>query len=494
MTTCFRLAGLLSLIILLLNSGCTTLRLGPRTVESVEEWLRFSSAKPLGSDGPFDISPFGEIALDTDGKGRWICVVGQCPGTLMDQEEEKDLYIFRSDDNGETWTSEELLHPEFATDDRSDRFPQLATDGNGNWVVVWLTQREGVQPGTYGGTRIVFVSRSDDHGNTWSTPSRLNPAYDDVGMDEEEMPLLATDGDGTWMCATLNLDFSQDSHWGHALQHSQVSVFTSKDAGRTWSEPQTVFESPVYARVSAYDLSLAGSGRGHFTLMWTEAVPTSQNANARRIVTIFSKDDGETWSDMSVMTASHGMDLELGAGKRKARIAVWKHGRWSAEGQWKDEGLVHARSKNLGRTWSPITTIHRSGPDGVSLGRGNLATDGHQQWLGVWQGFHEADRDRDVYGSVSLDDGRSWSPIMPLNPNAASDKSWDYEEAPTVATDSRGRWIVVWQSGNASGFRLFHLVCDAKAEAESRQGHGLKRISRLLPDLYSLSPFGRPQF
>jgi Neuraminidase (sialidase) len=429
-------------------------------VESVEEWLTFSSAKPLGSDGPFDIGPFGEIALDTDGKGRWICVVGQCPGTLMDEEEEKDLYIYRSDDNGETWTSEELLHPEFAADDQSDNFPKLATDGTGNWVVVWLTQREGVQRGKYGGTRIVYVSRSDDNGNTWSTPCRLNPAYDEVGMDEEEMPLLATDGDGTWICATLNLDFSQDSRWGRALQNSQVSVFTSKDAGRTWSEPQAIYKSPAQGRVSAYDLSLAQSGGGQFALLWTEAVPSPQDEFARRAVTVFSKDGGQTWSDVSVMSASHGLDLRLGAGTGKAHVAVWQNGQWDTKGQWRNEGLVSARSKNLGRTWSPITTIHRSGADGVSLSGGDLSTDGYQHWLGVWQGFHDTDRDMNIYGSVSLDDGRRWSPIMALNPNTDSDRPWGYEMAPTVATDGNGRWIVVWQSGDASGFRLFYRVCD----------------------------------
>lgn len=460
MTTFVRLASLLSLTVLFLNSGCTTL-LGPRYVESVEEWLTFSPVKPLGSEGPYDISPFGEIALDTDGKGRWICIVGQCPGTLTDEEEEKDLYVFRSDDNGETWTSEELLHPEFATDDRSDRFPKLATDRNGNWVVVWLTQHEGNQPGKYNGTRIAYVSRSGDNGATWSTPSRLNPAYDETGRDEEEMPLLATDGDGTWICATLNLDFSQDPRRGHALQSSQVIVFTSNDAGQTWSEPQTIYESPLQGRVGAYDLSLAGSRGGRFTLLWTEAVPSPQDKFARRIVTVCSKDGSETWSDISVMSASHGLNLQLGAGKRKAQVAVWQDGEWDTKGQWKNDGLVSARSKNLGRTWSPINTIHGSGVDAVSLGHGNLATDGARHWLGVWQGFHDTDRDMDVYGSVSLDDGRRWSPIMPLNPNATSDRPWEYEYAPAVATDRKGRWVVIWQSGSASGFRLFYRIFDA---------------------------------
>src|SRR5262245_9048471 len=47
--------------------------------------------------------------------------------------------------------------------------PELATDGAGNWVVVWEFETQA--PGDVD----VQFARSSDNGATWTTPALLNP-------------------------------------------------------------------------------------------------------------------------------------------------------------------------------------------------------------------------------------------------------------------------------------------------------------------------------
>lgn len=431
-------------------------------VENLEDWLILGPTQPLGSGALYNVAPFGDFTLVTDSRGRWVCIASMSPAGTGDPNAERDLYIYRSDDNGDSWSPESLLHPDFATDNRSDHQPKLVTDRKGNWVVVWQTQGEDTEPGRYYGTRMTYVSRSADNAQTWSSPGPLNPRYDRAKAenDEEELPLLDTDRDGTWLCAMLVLNHGQTSPGSNVFENSQVNILRSRDAGKSWSEPQVVYESPVRNRVSLYNLALAGGASGCFTLGWTQTTPSSEEKFVGSMASTFTGDGGDTWSEISVMDPSHGMDLRISAGNGESRVAVWKSGKWSDNGQWVTDGIVSARSRDSGRTWTPSTTIHKSGTNAVSLSEGNLSTDGDQHWLGVWQGFHDTDRDMDVYGSVSLDDGGRWSSIAALNPNADSDEPWEYEMAPTLATDGNGRWIVVWQSGDATGFRLIYRVCD----------------------------------
>ncbi len=456
----FRIAIGLLILVIALVAAYILIWGRPTRMDTVNDWLTVATVRPLGREDLYDIGIPGKLTLATDGRGHWISIAGHYPGTTEDRDGEKDLYIYRSDDNGDTWTAGELLHREMAGDERSDLNPQLATDRNGNWVVVW----SGVfQHAMHGGppsyTYLTYFSASRNNGETWSEPTRLNPDYDDVAQDEEEYPLIATDGDGVWMCAVLSKDFKLDRYSGRPLVHHDLCAFTSTDAGETWSSPKTVFRTSVENKVSLYNLALASGGTGCFTIGWTEGLYLPNNEVAHRTLTLVTQDGGNKWGEPLVLNRGYSMDLILSSGPERVRIAAWLSTRY-VDGNLMRGQLLSARSINLGQTWAPDEPLGPLKTDDVADYNPRLATNGNGSWLAVWMVYGYLGRDNDIFASVSLDDGRSWCKAAPLNPGADSDDL--VERDPVAATDGQGRWIVAWTSGNARGYHPMVLVCDER--------------------------------
>ena len=118
--------------------------------------------------------------VTTDGAGNWLTVwyssepwVGSGIGT------DYDILMSRSTDNGATWTDPAALNTNATTDyPTNDSLPQVTTDGGGNWLAVWQSMSLGMD-------RDILVSRSTDNGTTWIAPAALNTnAATDSGSDE----------------------------------------------------------------------------------------------------------------------------------------------------------------------------------------------------------------------------------------------------------------------------------------------------------------------
>ena len=72
---------------------------------------------------------------------------------------DSDILVARSTDNGATWTAPAALNTNATTDTWGDAFPEVTTDGAGNWVAVW-TSSENLS-GTIGTDDDIFVARSN---------------------------------------------------------------------------------------------------------------------------------------------------------------------------------------------------------------------------------------------------------------------------------------------------------------------------------------------
>jgi Neuraminidase (sialidase) len=53
--------------------------------------------------------------------------------------------------------------------------------------------------------------------------------------------------------------------------------------------------------------------------------------------------------------------------------------------------------------------------------------------------------DPDIVAARSTDNGATWSAPAPVNTDAATDQS-RFDQRPWVATDGHGQWIAVWES------------------------------------------------
>ena len=150
------------------------------------------------TDSGWDYSP----QVTTDGLGNWVAV-WYSSDTLDGTGADADILVARSTDNGASWTDPAALNTNAASDSGHDSYPQVTTDGGGNWVAVWYSSEDLYDPNLedYIGTDDdILVARSGDNGATWTAPAALNTnAASDLGYDRS--PEVTTDGGGNWVAA-----------------------------------------------------------------------------------------------------------------------------------------------------------------------------------------------------------------------------------------------------------------------------------------------------
>src|SRR5688572_12018015 len=73
----------------------------------------------------------------TDGNGTWISVWDSYDSLGNQIGNDADIFMTRSTNNGQTWSSMGVLNTNAATDNGDDLRPILSTDGIGNWICIW---------------------------------------------------------------------------------------------------------------------------------------------------------------------------------------------------------------------------------------------------------------------------------------------------------------------------------------------------------------------
>jgi len=207
---------------------------------------------------PAKLSPFVEgisssrPRIASDGAGNWLTIwdsrdsLGGTVGT------DRDIFFARSADGGVTWTAPATVNSDATSDNGKsgfDVYAHVATDGSGNWVVVWESER-----------RISFA-RSTDVGATWTDARTLWGCsyYYYCG----DRPRIATDGAGNWVTV-----------WTSRPGDEKVFASRSTDGGVTWKLPTTLSTGQSGESYELYPY-IATDGVGNWVAAWQENDPSS---------------------------------------------------------------------------------------------------------------------------------------------------------------------------------------------------------------------------
>lgn len=421
--------------------------------------IGFVAPEKLNANAATDLANDDCLKLATDGAGTWLAVwcaginpvsnLGDDPGNGLDGKNQ-DLYFARSLDNGRTWGTPALLKTNSATDDGDDTEPDMATDGHGNWIVVWRSKD--TLNSTIGHDCDILFAQSRDNGRSWSAPAALNKnAASDPGNwssgdpgSLDYSPRIATDRQGHWV-ATWSIIDNRSGSWSSSIKSAY-----SNDLGENWSQPLTVQQVSDFAVDRS---SLATDSKGRWIACW--GYPDSSRGDSD-IMYAISDNNGANWT--SAKPLNNNASKDYGNDVTPA-LATDGQGHWMATWSSTDtlnntigldwDILVSCSSDN-GQSWSAPAALNQNATKDSADDRFvHISTDGQGTWLSIWTTTNWG-QDADVAYAVSHDIGASWSQPSPISSSAITD-NWSDGNGPfsaSVATDQWGRWVVAWSSND----------------------------------------------
>jgi len=379
-----------------------------------------------------------EPRLATSGNGVWIAVWGSRDLSYGSTGLDKDIAFSRSTDHGATWSAVAYLNSNATSDSGHDMGPDIATDGSGNWVVVWTSTEDLNNNGNY--QENIFYSRSVNNGVSWSAPALLNPNAPSNWISEESAR-VETDGNGRWIV----LWSFRESFPTNINPDEDIYIARSDNNGGWWTTPAPISGNLVWDADSDYDPHLATDGSGNWVAAWNRGYDT---------MTSRSTNNGATWSSPVLVDAVNApVEIEYVTDVTTDGAGNWlvvrriHDANLSAIGN--DGDLSCSRSTNNGVSWSaPVLINSTATSDSGFDGNASIITNGSGNWIALWTSTENigglAGTDSDVLVATSTDVGTTWSAAAVLTSLASSDTGSD--GPPSVVTDENGLWAAVWSS------------------------------------------------
>jgi Neuraminidase (sialidase) len=295
-----------------------------------------------------------------------------------------------------------VLNSHATTDSDEDYSPQVATDGNGNWVAIWYSEHD--LGGTLGTDGDILVSRSSDNGATWTSAAPLHSHFENDSGSDVHFALTPTQTAGSWLVVWRSNDDLDDL--GPSIgTDNDVLASRSTDNGATWSAPEPVNND-------------AGSDTG-----------------------------GDGW----------GINMATdGAG---TVVVTWSSGKNVGGTIGTDQDIIFTRSTDNGANWSDLAELNTnadsdSGADQVYA---PVATDGAGNWVAAWTSTEDlestGDDDFDIFVARSSDGGASWTSPEYLHADFKTDGRSE-QFFGSLTTDGAGTWVVVWMSQSHWGYPI----------------------------------------
>jgi len=135
-------------------------------------------------------APYIMSGIAGDGDGRWVAAWSHSSYVTGNFLPEFQLFVSRSENDGATWSTPTEL--QMIVDSNAHMSdPRVVTDGAGHWVVIWSADQSGANPN-------IYATESVDDGETWSAVELVQSYMYDISY-WDLIPDLATDGLGTWV-------------------------------------------------------------------------------------------------------------------------------------------------------------------------------------------------------------------------------------------------------------------------------------------------------
>ncbi|MDT0444730.1 sialidase family protein [Streptomyces johnsoniae] len=258
---------------------------------------------------------------------------------------------------------------------------------DGDLLCAWFNGPEEGDPGTD-----IVLSRLSRGGERWSQPL---PLAQDPERSEQN-PVLAQDAEGTvWLFHPSNTPHDQKT--------ARLIVRTSRDRGKTWSEPRVLFEGPgIFVRNPPLFLP---DGSWLLPAYWCR--PGGEHSTV-----MISQDGGGTWREHDLPDSDHLVQMTAVQRADGSLFAMFRS---------RAADRIHAsESFDQGRTWQPLTRTelpnNNSAVQLTRLAGGALALLYNDatlerdqfRWVGEGAGRRKKALRTPLTLALSEDGGRTW--------------------------------------------------------------------------------------
>lgn len=357
---------------------------------SEDDGHTWSAATPIDPNAGSDEGDDLEARLEWDGSGTWMVVWSA--EEHQQTGPDRDIYFARSTDDGIVWSTPQPLNSEAVSDSGDDMTPQVAGDGNGNWVAVWHSSEA---MGSIGDDTDILVATSNDDGMTWSQQAVLNSnAASDSQRDQ--WAEIMTDGDGNWVAGWETLTQLEPGEY----PDNDIVFSRSTDNGATWTPFAPIHDEMLGDVSQDHNVQFAVDGGDLWVAVWHGERPQGSITD-RDIIFSLSNNAGASWSAPEYVRADALTD-----------------------------------------------TFEENQPQ--------IATDGRGNWVVVsdaWDPSVSPDESKyDVAVALSTDDALTWHPVEWASEVAPTYVA--QHRHPEIATNSLGNWVIVWDSDEDIGGQI----------------------------------------
>ena len=356
-------------------------------------------------------------AIATDGSGNFVITWGDYRSSYYG-----DIYAQRYNSSGTALDSNFKVNDDVGS--AKQRYPAMAVDGSGNFVITWEDYRNGYN------NPDIYAQRYNFSGTPLGSNFKVN---DDVGSASQGSPAIAIDGSGNFVITWFDLRNGNPDIYAQRYNSSGTPLDTN------FKVNDDVGSAIQYLPAIAMD------GSGNFVIIWEDYRNGSDNPDiyAQRYNSSGTPLDANFKVNDDVGSVSQGSPAIAidGSGNFVITWHEYRNGNWDIYVQ-----RYNSSGTALGSNFKvndDIGTADQLDPV--------IAMDGSGNFVITWEDYRNGCNNPDIYAQRYNFSGTPLGSNFKVNDDVGSVSQY----LPAIAKDGSGNFVITWHDDRNFNYNIY---------------------------------------